>query len=176
MMNDRQKRVIFSFVAFLAFAISLIVVWDWQKKNNPVPTSFLVQIPPKPRPLSELKSLPNVCGDLIVRLDSDNSLNINNEKIGLLDDTDKLTGKLREVFDGRIEAAVYDWRVSDRKELSDEEGIYKRVIVKAPDSAKYEEIVRVIDAVKLSGTSDIWLQIDGNDFNWLIFEAVEPSR
>ena len=84
--------------------------------------------------------------------------------------------KLRQIFDERIENAVFDERFSNRRDLPDEERIYKRVVVAAPSSAKYGDVVKLIDAVKASGTSDIWLQIDGEDYTWLIFEAVKPSR
>jgi hypothetical protein len=129
-------------------------------------------LPPKPRPLSELKNVPNICGDLIVRLSSDNNLSLYKQKIGNLAETGKLTVRLREIFKERIEMGVYDGRFSNRKDLSDEERIYKRVVVAAPNSANYQDV----DAVKESGTNDIWLQIDGEDYNWLIFEAVQPSR
>ena len=170
------RRPILRLVAVLTFAIGVVIVWNWQSQPRPIQTYFLVQLPPKPRPLSELNAVPNVCGDLIVRLKPDNNLYLSNEKIGGLNETNILFAKLRQVFDERIENAVFDWRLSNRQDLPDEERIYKRVVVSTPHSAKYEDVVRIIDTIKSSGTNDIWLQIDGEDYNWLIFEAVEPFR
>jgi biopolymer transport protein ExbD len=133
-------------------------------------------LPPKPRPLSELEAVPNVCGDLIVKLEPDGSLRLNIEKLSGLSNSNDLFARLRQIFSERVKNAVFAGRFADRQDLPDEERIYKRVVVAAPSSAKYGDVLRIIDTVKASGTDDIWLQIDGEDYTWLIFEAVKPSR
>ena len=168
------RRPIFRLVAVLTFAVGVAIVWNWQPKS--IQTRFLVQLPPAPRPLSELEAIPNVCGDLIIKLESDGSLRLNNEKSGNLDETNELSVGLRQIFNERVENAVFAEGFANRQDLPDEERIYKRVVVAAPSSAKYRDVLRVIDTVKTSRTDDIWLQIDGEDYTWLIFEAVKPSR
>lgn len=88
---------------------------------------------------------------LIVSLDSKRDLKINSLDIGNFENLIPLTERLKAIFNERKSVGIFE-------ENSDE--IYKTVVVKAPLSTKYGDVVKVIDAVKTSGADPIILQID----------------
>lgn len=92
--------------------------------------------PVKPNPLT-----------LIAGLQRDGKINLNREDNTL----DSLKARLREVFRNREENGVF-------KEGTNE--VYKAVTVQVSRSAKYEEIAKLVDALKEVGASPILLQID----------------
>ncbi len=160
--------------ALLTFAVGIAVVWSWQSQSETA-TCFIVHLPPVPiTPTSEqIARFPNDDSFLTVRLEPDNSLNLNSLKVGSLSEPEQLSAKLREIFEQRREFGVFDEQLWHRKDLTDDERTVKKVIVAAPHTAKYVDVVRVIDAVKSSGTNDIWLQIDGKNFWWIFNKHLE---
>ncbi len=92
--------------------------------------------PVKPNPLT-----------LIAALQKDGKVQLNREGNTL----DAVKARLREVFRNREQNGVF-------KEGTNE--IYKAVTVQGFRSAKYEEIAKLIDALKEVGASPILLQID----------------
>lgn len=117
-------------------------LFEYLKTGEPLP------IPEMPIP--NFLNLHN-CGTLLISLSSKGNIKINSQDIATLENTSPLTEKLNEVFREREEAGVYE-------ENSDK--IVKAVIIRAPRSAKYGEVAKLIDAVKLSGADPIVLQLD----------------
>ena len=182
MLNDlRWKRIVLRrgflrLVALLTFTVGVFLVWN--RQSQPETTAcFIVHLPPVTTPPTseQIARLPYNDGFLTVRLESDNSLKLNLLKIGSLTEPEQLSAKLREIFEQRREMRVFDEQFSHRDDLTDDERTVKKVIVAAPHSAKYGDVVRIIDAVKSSGTNDIWLQIDGENFWWIFQDDLESS-
>ncbi len=122
------------------------------------PSRFAVKIPAEPEEMTGAR--PNIYS-LIVAMEADSSLRLNNEKdFGTVADSAKLTETLKKIFAERRENAVYSVESALKTELSEDEKIEKTVFVKAPRSADYGSVARVIDAVKTAGASPISLQID----------------
>lgn len=122
------------------------------------PSSFKARIPSKSNTSSSEIPHPHT---LIAVIESNGTLKLNNEKdMGSIDDTAKLTERLRGVFDSRrangqildIFADAADRPTSDR--------IERTVFIKAPRTTGYGDVTKVIDAVKLAGAYPISLQID----------------
>lgn len=168
------QRGILRLVALLTFAVGVTVVWNLYSPSETT-TCFTVHLPPVPiTPTSEqIARFPNDDSFLTVRLEPDKSLNLNSMKVGSLSEAEQLSAKLREIFEQRRELRVFDEQFSQREDLTDDERTVKKVIVAAPHSANYGDVVRVVDAVKSSGTNDIWLQIDGKNFWWIFNKHLE---
>ena len=162
-------------VAILFFLLFIVVLTSYYAADGPRfrQTSFLVRIPP---PISEElpaherfwrfqkflfpqteipenvpESIPNFCGLFIISLEKDDSLKINTEKCGSLSDTEPLTSRLREIFEDRERNGVFE--ENSKKTV-------KAVMLKAPRSAKYGDVTKIVDALKESGADPIVLQID----------------
>ena len=128
----RQKRI---------YKIKLVVSPDDKADTKNVLETILPElsrsnVPQKPNPLT-----------LVAELKKDGKINLNNEENTL----DSLKVRFREVFRNREANGVF-------KEGTNE--VYKAVTVKGFRSAKYEEIAKLIDALKESGAYPIVLQID----------------
>ena len=121
------------------------------------PTDFKAQLPQEPT----TESIPNNILMLVVAINSDSTLRLNTEnKLGTVENPEGLTERLEEVFEDRLENRTYAENLAGRNDLSEFEKVQKTVFIKAPRSANYGNVVKVIDAVKLSGASPISLQID----------------
>ena len=96
--------------------------------------------PPRPNPLT-----------LVVTVDNSLKINLNNEPMGDVTDTSVLSGKLSQVFKDRENNGTF-------REGTNE--VEKTIFIKAPRSVRYGEVVKVIDAVKVTGAQPIGLQID----------------
>jgi biopolymer transport protein ExbD len=108
------------------------------------PADFKTKIPSEPTK-QEVKPNPD---SLVVKINNDYSLNLNNEtNLGSVSDTNTLIKRLTSVFQLR------------KENLNNE----KSVFIKAPKNLQYGEIVKVVDALKISGASPIALQIDNLD-------------
>lgn len=122
------------------------------------PTDFKAKIPGEPNDTKNIKIHPDT---LVVALDSDSTLRLNNENdLGSVQNPEKLIEKLAEVFRQRTENHVYAEGLEFRTDLSETDKIQKTVFIKAPRNADYGSVVKVIDAVKVSGANPISLQID----------------
>lgn len=108
------------------------------------PADFKTKIPSEPTN-QEVKPNPD---SLVVKINNDYSLNLNNEtNLGSVSDTNTLIKRLTSVFQLR------------KENLNNE----KSVFIKAPKNLQYGEIVKVVDALKISGANPIALQIDNLD-------------
>ncbi len=112
-----------------------------------------VYIYPEPKEKTNLPVYPNPL-TLIVQLDNNADLTLNNEKQGSLNDTSRLTSTLKEIFKLREENGV----LREGTNL-----IEKTVRIMAVGSAKFGDVVKIVDALKEVGASPVGLQIDDVD-------------
>jgi hypothetical protein len=164
-----------NFTAILLFLIFIVVFFSTSAGEEYLfhQTRFLVRVPPPvyknastaerfwqfqkflfpeediPDPIPE--GIPNFCGLFIISLEKDKSIKINRETYGSLSDLEPLQEKLREIFGYRERNGIIDQK--SRQPI-------KAVMIKAPLSAKYGEVAKIVDALKESGADPIVLQID----------------
>lgn len=179
--RNSPKQLFFSPVAILTFAVGFAVVSlsTSDKTITPIKKEisnqiFFVEIPPLidknssneqiyesavdygiELPVLEMQKrkihLPNICGFLTVSLGNDGKIKLYSEEYGNIENTNILKQKLEYIFWERAENGVFE---------DNSFKVVKRVIIKAPRSTKYGDVVKVIDAVKQSGADPIILQID----------------
>lgn len=122
------------------------------------PSDLKTKVPQEPKDASD--ALPNP-KTLVVTIEADSSLGLNNEKdLGTINAPEKLMERLGQIFSERRQNRVYDDNLAFKSELSEDQKILRIVFIKAPRSASYGNVARVIDAVKTSGANPISLQID----------------
>ncbi len=120
------------------------------------PTDFKAKIPQE----SKQPGKTNI-NTLVVALNSDSSIRLNNEKdLGSVEEPQKLIARLSQIFNERTENRVYAENTEFKNKLTEDEKIEKTVFIKAPRSADYGKVAKLIDAVNLSGANPISLQID----------------
>ncbi|MDT4894936.1 MAG: biopolymer transport protein TolR [Acidobacteriota bacterium] len=121
---------------------------------------FMVVTPLKPKRFKTLipEQQQNTPADatpskLTLRVDilKDSKLQLNGEEYGTIDNTSRLSAKLADVLRQREEQRVTKFGTDI---------IEKTVFIKAPESFKYGEVVKVIDAVKGAGATPVGLQVD----------------
>lgn len=118
------------------------------KKDSQRPSRFEVKLPEDPSKVKIVKPNPLT---LFASLSSDGKIRINAEEAGSIADTNSLQTTLGHVFKGREDSGVF-------REGTNE--VEKAVFIKAPLSAKYGDVVKLIDAVAGAGANPITLQID----------------
>jgi len=121
---------------------------------------FMVVTPLKPKRFKTLipEQQQNTPADatpskLTLRVDilKDSKLQLNGEDFGTIDNTGKLSAQLTNILRQREEQRVTKFGTDI---------IEKTVFIKAPESFKYGEVVKVIDAVKGAGATPVGLQVD----------------
>jgi biopolymer transport protein ExbD len=121
---------------------------------------FMVVTPLKPKRFKTLipEQQQNVPQDatpskLTLRVDilKDSRLQLNGEDFGSIDNTGRLSAQLSNILRQREEQRVTKFGTDI---------IEKTVFIKAPESFKYGEVVKVIDAVKGAGATPVGLQVD----------------
>ncbi|HRH45574.1 MAG TPA: hypothetical protein PKY82_28300 [Pyrinomonadaceae bacterium] len=95
--------------------------------------------------------IPYIRTDLYIRIKKDGRITLNSEEFGSVENTEPLKEVLDKVFQDRFDNGIFEERTNK---------IFKRVFINRPLSAKYGDVVKVIDAVKSSGAEPIILQID----------------
>ncbi len=121
------------------------------------PTDFEARIPQESK---QEGGQPHI-HTLIVALNSDSSLRLNTENnLGTVEEPEKLIARLSQVFKERTENRVYVDNTELKTNITEDEKIEKTVFIKAPRSTDYGKVVKLIDAVNLSGANPISLQID----------------
>lgn len=115
--------------------------WDFQKSVFPQ-----IKIP-EPLP----KGIPTNDNILYVSLEKNGEIKFNFKDFGNLDNTNFLSKKLSGIFYEREKIGIFE---------PGTDKIVKAIIIKVTLSAKYGDVVKVIDAVKSSGADPIILQID----------------
>lgn len=97
----------------------------------------------------------------MIAVDKARSLSLNNEtSLGTVEDADKLISRLREVFAARVANGDVSASFADDPNHPFTDRIERTVFIKAPKSADYGSVARVVDAAKLAGAYPISLQID----------------
>jgi biopolymer transport protein ExbD len=96
--------------------------------------------PPRPNPLT-----------LVVQVDTNLKIKLNTEDMGNVTDTSPLSARLTQIFKEREQNGVF-------REGTNE--VEKTLFVKAPRAIRYNDVVKVIDAIKVTGAQPIGLQID----------------
>lgn len=116
------------------------------------PTRFEAKVPAEPKPDDQQAVVkPNPLTLVVALNNSDKSITLNNEKFGDISNTKELTDKLSQVFAERTANGTFRDGTNE---------VEKTVFLKSPRSAKYGEVVKIIDAAKTAGASPIGLQVD----------------
>lgn len=124
------------------------------------PSRFEADIPTQRDPNEDLSQLKPNPLTLVVSISSDLQLKLNADSMGSVNDTAPLSQKLLQLFRQRAETHAYRTGMETRTDLPESQRIEKTVFVKAPRSAKYGDVVKVIDAIKGAGASPVGLQVD----------------
>lgn len=123
------------------------------------PSAFKSKVPHEPQ-----SNAGTNINTLVVSIGSDLSLRLNAEAgLGSVDDTSKLTDRLRDVFKQRFENLAYTQIPDNEPGFTSPDGIERTVFIKAPKNMSYGNVVKVVDAVKQAGAAPISLQIDSLD-------------
>lgn len=116
------------------------------------PSRFEAKVPAEPKPNEQqVVPKPNPLTLVVGVNKADMKVSLNNEAAGDVTNTEDLTNKLREIFQQRESNGVLNENTNQ---------VEKTVFIKSPRSIRYGDVVKVIDAVKLSGAAPIGLQID----------------
>ena len=122
------------------------------------PARFLAKVPSQPD--SERPLIPND-NTLVVTIKQDRTLMLNSlTDMGSVNDTNKLSTTLVDLFQTRTQNHVYRDGLRDRVDVPDALRIEKTVFIKAPRSMPYADVVRVLDGIKGAGANPVGLQID----------------
>lgn len=124
------------------------------------PSRFQADIPTQRDPNEDLSQLKPNPLTLVVSISNDLQLKLNADGIGSVNDTAPLSQKLLQLFQQRKDTRAYKPGMETRTDLPEGERIEKTVFVKAPRSAKYGDVVKVIDAIKGAGANPVGLQVD----------------
>jgi biopolymer transport protein ExbD len=115
------------------------------------PSRFEAKVPAEPKDQQNLDVKPNPLTLVVAINQATRQITLNNAPAGTVDEPEALTNQLLEIFKQREQNDV-------RSEVTNQ--IEKTIFIKSPTSVKYGDVVKVIDAVKLSGAQPIGLQID----------------
>ena len=124
------------------------------------PSRFQADIPTQRDPNEDLSQLKPNPLTLVVSIANDLSLKLNADNIGSVNDTAPLSQELLQLFQQRKDTRAYRIGMETRTDLPEGDRIEKTVFVKAPRSAKYGDVVKVIDAIKGAGANPVGLQVD----------------
>jgi len=124
------------------------------------PTRFKADIPTQRDPNEDLSQLKPNPLTLVVSIGNDLQLKLNQEAVGSVNDTGYLSQRLTQVFQQRKDQRAYKPGMETRTDVPEQDRIEKTVFIKAPRTLRYEEVVKVIDAVKGAGANPVGLQVD----------------
>jgi biopolymer transport protein ExbD len=115
------------------------------------PSRFEAKVPAEPKKQENLEVKPNPLTLVVTINRASRAVLLNNESAGSIDDTQPLTDKL---------AGIFKERENNRVMREGTNQIEKTIFIKSPTSARYGDVVKIIDAAKLAGAEPIGLQID----------------
>lgn len=124
------------------------------------PSRFKADIPTQRDPNEDLSQLKPNPLTLVVSIGSDLQIKLNQDSMGSVNDTSFLSQKLTQVFQQRKEQRAYKPGMEIRTDVPEQDRIEKTVFIKAPRGLRYEEVVKVIDAIKGAGANPVGLQVD----------------
>jgi biopolymer transport protein ExbD len=110
---------------------------------------FEVKLPAEPSAKHQVAK-PNPL-TIVAQLRPDGRLLLNGDDEGKISDTQKLEQHLKDIFRQREENAVF---------RPDTDEIEKTIFLKAPKSAKYIEVLKLLSALRRSGAQPIGMQLD----------------
>lgn len=125
-----------------------------------LPGRILVELPAEPDPNEDLSRLKSNPFTLVVSISKDLKLRLNQDDIGSVNDSAPLSQRLQQVFQQRREMRAYEPGLETRTDLTEDERVEKTIIVKAPRSIRYGDVMKVVDAIRGAGASPIVLQLD----------------
>lgn len=97
---------------------------------------------------------------LVVTLDHNGQISLNNESIlSSINDPNAIIIRLQEIFIEREKNRAF----AAQAQIGGVPKIEKTVFIRAPRDLDYGSVIRVVDAVKLSGADPVGLQLDGID-------------
>lgn len=124
------------------------------------PSRFKADIPTQRDPNEDLSLLKPNPLTLVVSIGNDLQLKLNQDAMGSVNDTSLLSQKLVQVFQQRKDQRAYKPGMETRTDVPEQDRIEKTVFIKAPRGLRYEEVVKVIDAIKGAGANPVGLQVD----------------
>lgn len=124
------------------------------------PSRFQANIPTQRDPNEDLSLLKPNPLTLVVSISSDLQLKLNQDAMGSVNDTGYLSQRLAQVFQQRKEQRAYKPGMEMSTEVPEQDRIEKTVFIKAPRGMRYEDVVKVIDAIKGAGANPVGLQVD----------------
>jgi biopolymer transport protein ExbD len=124
------------------------------------PSRFKADIPTQRDPNEDLSQLKPNPLTLVVSISNDLQIKLNQDAMGSVNDTTFLSQKLTQVFQQRKEQRAYKPGMETRSDVPEQDRIEKTVFIKAPRGMRYEEVVKVIDAIKGAGANPVGLQVD----------------
>lgn len=124
------------------------------------PSRFKADIPTQRDPNEDLSQLKPNPLTLVVSISNDLQLKLNQDSMGSVNDTSALSKKLLVVFQQRKEQRAYKPGMETRTDVPEQDRIERTVFIKAPRALRYEEVVKVIDAIKGAGANPVGLQVD----------------
>ncbi|HYN24732.1 MAG TPA: biopolymer transporter ExbD [Pyrinomonadaceae bacterium] len=124
------------------------------------PSRFKADIPTQRDPNEDLSQLKPNPLTLVVSISNDLQIKLNQDSMGSVNDTAFLSQKLAQVFQQRKEQRAYKPGMETRSDVPEQDRIEKTVFIKAPRGLRYEEVVKVIDAIKGAGANPVGLQVD----------------
>ena len=124
------------------------------------PSRFKADIPTQRDPNEDLSQLKPNPLTLVVSISNDLQLKLNQDSMGSVNDTSSLSKKLLLVFQQRKEQRAYKPGMETRTDVPEQDRIERTVFIKAPRALRYEEVVKVIDAIKGAGANPVGLQVD----------------
>lgn len=99
-------------------------------------------------------------GPLIVEVDAKGGIKLGGRPAGTLRDPAPLTAALKRVFEGRERELARGAGTAGGVKLPDERLRDRTVFVRAPAALRYQDVVKVIDAVKTAGASPVGLDVE----------------
>jgi biopolymer transport protein ExbD len=124
---------------------------DVQDENG----SEFVYLSRKPEKNQELRPNPLM---LIAELDENKNINLNNDESGSLRDTSPLINYLKRIFKARQDNGVFRAATNE---------IETTVLVNVSDSNKFGDVLKMVNAVRESGASQIGIMIDEPQTNMI---------
>jgi len=110
-------------------------------------------LPDEPPPIDPALIKPHPL-TLVVSIDLAGKVMLNRERAGTTDNTRPLVKRLKRIFAERRRNRAYE--PGGEAEMT----LAKAVFIRAPQSARYVAVVRVVDAIKAAGGNPIGLQVD----------------
>ncbi|MBA3257032.1 MAG: biopolymer transporter ExbD [Pyrinomonadaceae bacterium] len=124
------------------------------------PSRFKADIPTQRDPNEDLSQLKPNPLTLVISISNDLQIKLNQDSMGSVNDTAFLSQRLAQVFQQRKEQRAYKPGMETRADVPEQDRIEKTVFIKAPRGLRYEEVVKVIDAIKGAGANPVGLQVD----------------